>query len=44
MIAIETNKEVIQNLYDQRLNKKNLSLLKQFVSDDFTRGGLHVPV
>ena len=39
MIAIETNKEVIQNLYEQCLNKKNLALLKQFVSDDFTRGG-----
>jgi len=38
MIAIETNKEIIQNLYYQCLNKKNLELLKQFISDDFTGG------
>lgn len=39
MVAIETNKEMIETMYDQCLNKRNLAILHQFVADEFTRGG-----
>lgn len=36
MSAIQRNKEVIQKLYSQALNKKNMELLRDLVSEDYT--------
>ena len=35
MFAIEKNKEVIRTLYEQALNKRNMGLLQDFVSEDY---------
>jgi predicted ester cyclase len=35
MSTIQKNKAVIQQLYEQSLNNRNLELLKQFVSDEY---------
>jgi steroid delta-isomerase-like uncharacterized protein len=36
MSAVQKNKEVILKLYEQSLNKKNMGLLKDFVSENYT--------
>lgn len=35
MSMIEKNKQVVQKLYEQGLNKKNFDLLKELISDDY---------
>lgn len=35
MSAIQRNKEVVRKLYEQALNKRNLALLQEFVSEDY---------
>lgn len=35
MLTIQKNKEVIRNLYEQSLNKRNMELLKDFVSEEY---------
>ena len=35
MSTIERNKEIIRNLYEQSLNKRNMELLKNFISEDY---------
>jgi len=35
MSASQKNKEIIRNLYEQSLNKRNMSLLNDFISEDF---------
>jgi predicted ester cyclase len=36
MSTTQTNKEVIRQLYEECMNKRNMSLFKDLVSDDFT--------
>jgi steroid delta-isomerase-like uncharacterized protein len=36
MVTTAKNKEVVRNLYEQSLNKGNMALLKEYVSDDYT--------
>jgi steroid delta-isomerase-like uncharacterized protein len=35
MTTVQKNQETVQRLYDQALNKRNMALLKDMVSDDF---------
>src|SRR5947208_888320 len=35
MSTAEKNKQVVQSLYEQGLNKKNFDLLKELISDDY---------
>jgi steroid delta-isomerase-like uncharacterized protein len=35
MMTVQKNRETVQRLYDQALNKRNMALLKDIVSDDF---------
>ena len=35
MTTVQKNQETVQRLYDQALNKHNMALLKDMVSDDF---------
>lgn len=36
MSAVQKNKEVVLKLYEESLNKNNMDLLKEFVSEDYT--------